>query len=432
MAQLLPSILFDVSKSEAYQPTNGLKKLAKQLKRSFRILLNKDDISETTFDGVDIFVIPAPQAKFTLDEFEALKNFVHSGGSVFVSFEEGGETEAGTNINYFLEEFGVVSNNDSVIRTVYYKYHHPKEVHIANGVVNRDILRASGKHVPERGQLNESIDIATIGADNETEDTLPFVFPHGCTLNAQNPAVTILSTGPISYPANRPVATLSDLTSSGSGRVLTLGSTQIMTDSWIEKEDNSLLMQTLFKWLANSDEVTLNEIDAGDPDIADYQFVPDVQALSNRLKACLHESEELPKDFRELFNNETFSFTTKHIPDAIALYDKLDIQKSPLTLIPPQFETPLPPLQPAIFPPLFAEPLPPSLELFDLDGEFASQKSQLAALANKCQDNDIDFFINEAGRILGINQKLKENEGNPKSVLEHVLKTIVRCKKNQY
>ena len=34
----------------------------------FLLSRNKDDISETTFDGVDIFVIPAPQAKFTLDE----------------------------------------------------------------------------------------------------------------------------------------------------------------------------------------------------------------------------------------------------------------------------------------------------------------------------------------------------------------------------
>lgn len=39
----------------------------------------------------------------------------------------------------------------------------------------------------------------------------------------------------------------------------------------------------------------------------------------------------------------------------------------------PQFETPLPPLQPAVFPPAIREPPPPALELFDLDESFASE-----------------------------------------------------------
>jgi hypothetical protein len=54
-------------------------------------------------------------------------------------------------------------------------------------------------------------------------------------------------------------------------------------------------------------------------------------------------------------------------------YDKLDVKKAPLSLIPPQFETPLPPLQPAVFPPPVREPPPPALELFDLDENFASE-----------------------------------------------------------
>jgi len=52
---------------------------------------------------------------------------------------------------------------------------------------------------------------------------------------------------------------------------------------------------------------------------------------------------------------------------AMALYDKLGVKKHALTLIHPQFEAPLPPLQPAVFPPAIREPPPPALELFDLD-----------------------------------------------------------------
>jgi len=36
---------------------------------------------------------------------------------------------------------------DAVTRTVYYKYHHPKEVFIANGILNREINRAAGKKI---------------------------------------------------------------------------------------------------------------------------------------------------------------------------------------------------------------------------------------------------------------------------------------------
>lgn len=49
-----------------------------------------------------------------------------------------------------------------------------------------------------------------------------------------------------------------------------------------------------------------------------------------------------------------------------------------LTLIPPQFEAPLPSLLPAVFPPNLKEPMAPALELFDLDEQFASEKVRLA------------------------------------------------------
>ena len=38
--------------------------------------------------------------------------------------------------------------SDAVIRTCYYKYFHPKECLITNGVLNRAILEAAGKNIP--------------------------------------------------------------------------------------------------------------------------------------------------------------------------------------------------------------------------------------------------------------------------------------------
>lgn len=67
----------------------------------------------------------------------------------------------------------------------------------------------------------------------------------------------------------------------------------------------------------------------------------------------------------------------RHVPEAVALYDQLGVKKAPLSLIPPAFETPLPPLRPATFPPVLREPPPPALELFDLDEAFAGEQVSL-------------------------------------------------------
>jgi intraflagellar transport protein 52 len=54
---------------------------------------------------------------------------------------DGGEKETGCNINYLLEEYGMSINSDSVMRSVYYKYLHPKEVFIADGVLVPDLCK---------------------------------------------------------------------------------------------------------------------------------------------------------------------------------------------------------------------------------------------------------------------------------------------------
>lgn len=64
----------------------------------------------------------------------------------------------------------------------------------------------------------------------------------------------------------------------------------------------------------------------------------------------------------------------RHVPEAVSLYQQLGVKKAPLSLIPPAFETPLPPLTPATFPPVLREPPPPALELFDLDEAFAGEQ----------------------------------------------------------
>lgn len=60
---------------------------------------------------VKIFVLAGPQDRFTEEEFEVLKTFVNSGGSLWVLLGEGGETEFNTNVNFFLEQYGIYINS---------------------------------------------------------------------------------------------------------------------------------------------------------------------------------------------------------------------------------------------------------------------------------------------------------------------------------
>ena len=62
------------------------------------------------------------------------------------------------------------------------------------------------------------------------------------------------------------------------------------------------------------------------------------------------------------------------MPESIKLYEQLHVKHDIMSLIPPQFETPMLGLVPAVFPPILRELQTPNLELFDLDEEFASEK----------------------------------------------------------
>lgn len=57
-----------------------------------------------------------------------MNQYLAEGGSLLITLGEGGERAFNTNINYLTEEYGMVFNSDAVLRTVYHKYFHPKEV----------------------------------------------------------------------------------------------------------------------------------------------------------------------------------------------------------------------------------------------------------------------------------------------------------------
>ncbi|KAL6763086.1 osm-6-like protein [Haematococcus lacustris] len=416
-------VLLSGCKGETHTAKQGFKQLFRRLRSMFKPerLDNKEDFTLDNLKQAAILVFGCPRECFTKADFEVLKKYVAQGGSVLVLLQEGGETKLGTNINYWLEEYGLSFNSDAVVRTTHFKYLHPKEVLISDGILNRGVLAAIGKS--PGSELDEDFRAAKARAAFDGTG-LDFVYPHGSTLSVLKPAIPVLSSGRIAYPMNRPLGAV--WSAPNSGRICVLGSVHLFDDKYIDKEENSKLMEFVFKWLRPGSKVALNLVDAEEPDVSDLKFLPDTASLASKFKGCLQEGEEIPRDWMSLFDDSLFKLDTRLIPDAVALYDKLNVKKAPLSLIPPQFETPLPPLQPAVFPPAIREPPPPALELFDLDENFASEHNRLAYLTNKCfGDADLEYYIAEAGHILGINSG---QATSARQVLSEVFRRIARCK----
>ncbi|KAK3710183.1 hypothetical protein QZH41_010581 [Actinostola sp. cb2023] len=418
------TIIFDTSKAELFNPNNGFKSLARKLRSNWKIIVNKDELTLDKILTAKVLVFGGPRKKFTAMEFDAIRQYIDGGGNVLVLMGEGGEARFDTNINFLLEDYGIMVNNDSVVRTVYYKYFHPKEALVSNGVLNRcvhaydcdhvfsrisnvsvpEINRAAGKYVPGTSEA-ESTEFGN-AYKNLLFDcrSLTFIYPYGATLNVIKPATAVLSTGSVSFPLNRPVCGFHS-SKNTKGKLAVLGSVHMFTDQYLDKEENTKVQ------------------------IADYHYIPDTSNLAERLRVCLQEGDEIPRDFSKMFDNELYRLDTGVVPGVIKAFEELHVRHEPLQLITPQFETPLPPLQPAVFPPTFRELPAPALDLFDLDEAFSSEKVRLAQITNKCTEDDLEYYVRECGDILNVNSKLPMDNRTAKHILDHIFHQVVEFKK---
>ena len=129
-------ILLNASKREAFSPNAGFKRLFRRLRSSnYKPVNNRDDITAKLLEEADVLVTACPREKFTSEEIEVIQAWLKKGGSLFCLSAEGGEEKYGGNMNDLLKPYGMSCSSDSVLRTVYYKYLHPKEVFVSHGVL---------------------------------------------------------------------------------------------------------------------------------------------------------------------------------------------------------------------------------------------------------------------------------------------------------
>ncbi|KAL3316265.1 Intraflagellar transport protein 52 [Cichlidogyrus casuarinus] len=202
----------------------------------------------------------------------------------------------------------------------------------------------------------------------------------------------------------------------------------MFTDKYIGKEENAKIFHILLEFLTESSSVQLDDIDAVDPDMDEYIQVPNIPLLAESIKCCLQESEEVPNNVTGLFDNSLFKLDTSLVIGALDAYKKLRVKHEPLSLIPPQLETTLPPLELCVLPPDFRDLNAPALELFDLDEQFCTTKSKLAQVTNKCNENDLEYYVRECGDVLGIIEKLPPTKVCGKAIMEMIVKELCRFK----
>ena len=375
-----------------------------------------------------MFVIGQPKALFTPEEINILKQYLEEGGNLLIIEGEQGDTKNSTNLNDLIKDYGITFRGDSVVRTAFYKYFHPKQCFIDTLTVHPGFLRTI-KNIKKTKKIDLMGDDELGQNDDDDDCPLKIVYPFGQSIDIDQKKSNIsalFTSGKIAFPMNRPLCVVTT-SKSTKGRLCVFGSINFFDNSYIDKEENLKVVDGIIKWLLG-----MNNADIIHPSksvkVNDYIYIPNIISISDKVKSCLDEAKEPPANFNDLYDMNIYKIDNDLVPESIELYDKLHVKHEILGIIPPQFETPLPPLQLAVFDPIIKDFPVPNLELFDLDEQFASEKIKLAQTTNKCTDEDLEYYILQCADILGISGKI-DNKNDPKAVIAYVMKSLINFKK---
>lgn len=318
-----------------------------------------------------------PTAPFKPEEMQVIDQYVEQGGNMLFLSQDGGDKTSRSNLNQVLAKYGIGVSNNSVIRTTYFKYFHPKEALVTNGMLHEDFRRVANKEEAEH-QPTASPALNLNTDDREPHESqsyqgFKFVYPYGTSLTVKAPAVPILSTGSVCFPVNSYVFAQC---AHGAGNIFVMGSWQVFSDSYFDLEENSKIFDFILSFIKpdKSHRAFQPDKDLVVESGNGRTSVPNIEALSEKLKCCIQESPDISHNFLSQFKHKLFEANFNHLPESLELYKKMNIPYGPLKLISPIFETPMLGLTPSVFPPILVDLEPPKLELFDLDDEFANQE----------------------------------------------------------
>lgn len=342
-------ILISTGKGEKFSPENGLKLLCKHLRQKWSVEVSKNVFADNMLARYRTVIFSGPEKKFSMAEFAALRHFFENGGNIFFWLGEGGESSANTNVNYLLEDYGMLVNPDAVIRAAFLKYLLPKEAIISDGYLQRVSTKAA-----------------------ETGNSGSFLFPYGATMKVKEPAIPLLTSGSACYPVHAPLCGLS--TDPKGGKIMVLSSVLIFHDNYIEKEENFMLMDRLFSLLW---AVKIPRVLPDESDVPETEAICDMGDSATRMLPVLAEDKFLPTDISLGYDSADEATDLAAAAIGLKTYAALKTQNQPLTLVPPQFEGIYPSLEPAVYLPEMVDLTRPDLEMFDFNLEFMSERDKL-------------------------------------------------------
>jgi len=126
------------------------------------------------------------------------------------------------------------------------------------------------------------------------------------------------------------------------------GSSLFFSDAYIDKEENGSLCKLVLSYLLG-EPFDFHRVDADEPDLTDYSSVSCIESIADKPRVCLQrpaiESSGLESG---LGGDRMFSVDVACVAPVLNSYPLLGLKHEALRLITPEFETPLPPLQPAV------------------------------------------------------------------------------------
>ena len=382
-----------------------------------------------------------PRDEFSNSELDILRSFSKGGGGIMFMLDEGGECISKTNVNCFTENYGISVNDDCVVCTSMQTCDHPRapsvsyrmsNYHKSESLLDRGVVPQLREDGTQRNSHARTL-------SSENVERLSVALPSCTTLRVQKPATIVLSTGRLAYPVQHAVGAVSkgSVKWGECGRIAVLGSGKMAVDQWYDRADNCKILDLLLHWLVPQFLPKARNLPTEDLDIIDHNYISDMQALANRPRSCLHETDDSPKDFASLFGSKRIHlFQSITAPETALLRDKISMKVARLSLIAPSYAELLMPMQFAAFPAATREHPPPCLELLDLEEEFTSEFKRLNVLSIRgrptLDDEHIGTFVHDVARVCGLHidsMRISQiHDSTPTAILKNIFTHLMHLK----
>ena len=238
------------------------------------------------FSSIESVLYFVDGSGMTEDQCNELSEFLMTGGRCAVLLSGDMPRDLLSNINYFIEQFGICGNPDCVVDCLY------KE-----------------RLVPEHAS-------ALLGAN-----LLPFVYPSGCTLTVQDPAIILAVSSRNSYPVSQPVCACT--ITPPSGRLLVIGSCEILSTEINRKND--FIDTVLVPFLVDGRWQTPDPIPADT--LPPYKLIPDLVYMAGMV-----DDLKEPGDVVNKFKPRWSTIDEDIRAEVLQAYELLGVPLGPLTM----------------------------------------------------------------------------------------------------